>query len=235
MPICVGATNEYCERFLNCVLKNNLTQTVLLPTRGNNILDLLFTNVPSRILDITITEPFTPSCDHESITFRLHAPVSSNKTARGQYYNFRRADYDSINAYLESVNWIQHFNQANDNVHSFWDLISKELDYCIQTFVPFSKKNGNKARYPKNIRRLALAKKKTYKRCKTSINSKSKYLDLSRQYEEAVFQYNKNKEKTIIEDVSLNRFYSFVNGKLHAKYTVSALAKDDGIVAITVL
>ena len=45
-------------KILDCIQDSFLTQHVLLPTRGDNILDLVMSNVEGFVKNLTVGEPF---------------------------------------------------------------------------------------------------------------------------------------------------------------------------------
>ena len=51
------------EKFLECIQDSFFTQHVLLPTRGDNILDLVMSNEEGLVENLTVGEPFRTS-DH---------------------------------------------------------------------------------------------------------------------------------------------------------------------------
>ena len=225
VPSCTGSTCQ--SKFLSSVITNNLKQFIHEPTRDRNILDLLLTNEPSIILDVNISAPFTQSCDHDSIGVTIAIPPLQeliNKKRR----NFRKADYDGINKYLSTINWISLFQNSDRNVESFWGKISLILDYCIENFVPFSMKSkGKRTRPPKKLRKLAVKKKSLYKASKIDHSKKESYKEVSREYEKTVKDLNVEYESALMDEPSLSKFYSFIKGKLQQQETVPALQRND--------
>jgi len=55
--------------FLNCVTVLGFEQLVTLPTRGDNILDIVLCNNTAVVTNVKISEQFTKSCDHFSVCF----------------------------------------------------------------------------------------------------------------------------------------------------------------------
>ena len=88
------------------------------PTRGLNCLDLVLVSVPSLICNFCVVEPVAVSCDHSTVDFSilfLYMPTQP----RLLYPDFAKADYVSITAYLDSIDWL--LLQSNcSQVEGFW-------------------------------------------------------------------------------------------------------------------
>ena len=70
------------EVFSNILLDNFLTQMVLEPTRGNNILDLVLSNTPDCIYDAEVGEPFS---DHNTVSFKINLNPYWQKRTNKQF------------------------------------------------------------------------------------------------------------------------------------------------------
>ena len=92
------------ESDLNCKLKDILldhlmSQQVLEPTRGRNILDLVITTNEGLIRNLQVGEPFS---DHNSIVFEVK--ISSSKyISRKKVYKFTKANLDRLNELFNFV------------------------------------------------------------------------------------------------------------------------------------
>jgi len=215
------------DNFLEGILRNGLYQLVTTPTRGRNCLDLVLTNEPKHVTDICVTEPFSTTCDHDSVTFSVLAPGSTATPKIPKCSpNFRRANYRAINEYLSNVDWAVIAHRCSD-VNALWQEISNILNLCVNNFVPKQargKQNGPK--YPRNITKLLAKKRSTYKRDKT------KFREISKKYEKAVKEFHAKKELAVIESGDLGRFYSYVNSKSQCKISVPPLKLPDGSLAV---
>ena len=66
--------DESQVHFYNTVIGLGFTQFIDLPTRGDNILDVLLVNDPQLISNISIDEPFSTS-DHATVNFKVKVKV----------------------------------------------------------------------------------------------------------------------------------------------------------------
>ena len=91
-----------CALLLITFLFSSLS--VLKPTHGVNILDLLLTNNSAAITSVDIISSL-PGCDHEVLKFSLCLdPPSQPKTNR-VLFNFKAADFDHFRDILGNVPW----------------------------------------------------------------------------------------------------------------------------------
>jgi len=153
------------DTLLNFTVQQGYSQLVTQPTRDNNILDLVLTNEPVTICDVSVQQLFSTS-DHCQVCFKVFVEQSSNeeKDSNGDSY-FRcwnAADYDSMSVYLSTINWDRLFSY-NLTVDSMWSAFSDVLYTAIDLFVPtkaIKKVRNPRARhYPATVKRAAARKK----------------------------------------------------------------------------
>ena len=109
-------------KFLSCTLNCGLLQMVHQPTRGLNCLYLVLVSVPSVICNLCVVEAIAVSCDHSTVEFSILFSYMPTKP-RLSYPDFAKADYVSITAYLDSIDWL--LLQSNcSQVEDFWSEIS---------------------------------------------------------------------------------------------------------------
>ena len=109
--------------FVNFVINNNLHQLVCNPTWSENILALLLTNDNLAVINVTVLAPFSTS-DHSSISWytwfaAVSKPTNSNDPNISSF-NFTKANYEGLNSYLLTLDWVQIFSSLNPmDVESF--------------------------------------------------------------------------------------------------------------------
>ena len=88
------------ETFLDFANEHNLTQHVLTPTRGENILDLVMSVGSFQIDEVTVHETFSTS-DHNIITAKIltDLPTMVNKEIR----DFKNTDWSIIHMHLACI------------------------------------------------------------------------------------------------------------------------------------
>ena len=91
----------------------NLEQCVWIPTRGSNILDLLFANSPT-ISHVDVVDNL-PQADYDSIIFYLNALPPKQKVIHCLLYNYKKADFDIYQDTLCSALWdLARSNRVNN-------------------------------------------------------------------------------------------------------------------------
>ena len=81
-----------------------LEQCVRIPTRGSNILDLLFTNSPSTVSHVDVVDNL-PHTDHDLVIFSLNVLPPKQERVHRLLYNHKKADFDNYRDTLRSVPW----------------------------------------------------------------------------------------------------------------------------------
>jgi hypothetical protein len=205
--------------FLQTCAELNLSQLVLEGTRGPNILDLILTNHPQSVLEVSVSAPFTNTCDHNSIIAKIRMP-QQHTFAKTESQNFHKGDYTAMCNYLETVNWNLAFAHPTIDVQDMWNIFSAVLKYCISTFVPQRKPKSSKC--PPHIRKLLAKKITAYK------NNKSCYKKASREYDYAVKKHHLEIESSLVRANDKTRFFAYVNGKTSAKPCIPPVRTSTG-------
>jgi len=94
--------NSGTADFLQTVDDCFLVQHVLDPTRGDAVLDLIFTKGPDLVSDIKILHPLGNS-DHNMLLFTVHleCDITTSKKIR----DYKNGDYDKIQSILKDMDW----------------------------------------------------------------------------------------------------------------------------------
>ena len=111
------------QQFLLLIQNGFLMQHVLEPTRGWNVLDLVFSSPNELVDNVKICEP-VGSSDHDHIHFSktIQTRNTSKKRWRRNFYNGK---YKQIKINLASINWT---NLMEDKAATECQIISKQLD-----------------------------------------------------------------------------------------------------------
>jgi hypothetical protein len=130
------------EVFTDLVYDCFLTQHVNLPTRGDNILDLVLTTEPNMVENLQVIEHLS-TADHNIIVWDL---ITSTKMAEQnkENYCFHRAKYEEIKKILASKPWDVLFE--NKTTDEMWMIFKEILNDTTQEYVPIQKaykKNRN--------------------------------------------------------------------------------------------
>jgi len=86
----------------------SLEQCVSVPTRGSNLLDLVFTNRREMLSSIEVTDNL-PNTDHDCIEFVVDILPPKQIPIQRSLYNYKKTDFDQYRRSLEAVpgNWLK--------------------------------------------------------------------------------------------------------------------------------
>ena len=88
-----------------------LTQHVLEPTRGGNVLDLILSSQNELVDNVKVHEPLGSS-DHNQIHFNIK--VKTGTTYKKQWRrNFNKGKYKEMRTYLANIDWDNLLNGTN--------------------------------------------------------------------------------------------------------------------------
>lgn len=124
------------ESFLKLVNDCFLFQHVKSPTRGSNILDLVFSSEEGMVENLQVIDPLSNS-DHSMVFFSLlcNAVCKSDDCLNStMVYNFYKADYGKINQDIQGVNWEDELNGLN--IQEMWDKFLNIINSIIKKYVP---------------------------------------------------------------------------------------------------
>ena len=116
------------------ILCNSFDQIVTIPTRKNNILDLVLCRNLDPLPYVNIIPPLIDT-DHKFIQFCLPIYSMNNKVKESIYHrNFQKANYYDINEYIMNINWALELSRFT-NVNDRYDFL-QNLYTALDIFVP---------------------------------------------------------------------------------------------------
>ena len=103
--------------------------------RAGNTLDLLFTNIPDKIKNITILDR-DEAClsDHFGILLSIEFPVLRKKGPKKKVYNYNKANWMDLNYDLKHIDWDSYVG-ANDP-HISWPIFKAILLSLCDKYIP---------------------------------------------------------------------------------------------------
>ena len=158
---------------LLCDISSNssLQQLVVDPTRGNNTLDLVFTNTQNRINNVQVIDGIAGS-DHDGVSFDVSLKLQSAAVLSRYLFNFKRADFNQFRETLSTVPWDCCFLECS--IERAWtnfkDLLFAAADQCIPKFRLKQKKS--KSWLSDETLSLIKKKRRSYRMAKRSRNPK---------------------------------------------------------------
>ena len=125
------------QLFLDTFSNLSLEQLITMPTHvKGNILDLLLANNPQMVNEISVCSDFLVcKSDHFPILFKIKSKTRMKKAVKRKIYNFKRADWDSINSELSNINW-DHLLLSNDDIEFAWSRFKTKLIDITDKHIP---------------------------------------------------------------------------------------------------
>jgi hypothetical protein len=217
------------DEFFELFNSRGLFQHVVNNTRGNNILDLVFTNEKYSVTDLAVQPPLSGKADHDSVFFNLN--IQGKPEAETKYnFNWKRADITAINLELELMNWPIFFADCQ-TCDSMWVKFSSFCRNLIQKYVPVIPTCNNRTRFPKHIRKAFQRKWAAYKLRHTSLQHKNSYKQLCKSCRDLVSEFYLRHESNMLISPQYKKFYNYVNGKLAARPSLSGVVNGRGELA----
>jgi hypothetical protein len=220
--------------FVDCIQENALVQYVVEATRGNNILDLVFSNDPFLMHDVIVGVPLSTS-DHNTVDFKLNFcnAIFLNNTDK-VFTDFSAVDWDSFNEYLCNINWSDVYS-VDDDGDQRCSAFSSTLNNATSQFAPTSIKHVRKSAvhsYPHHIRKLISKKAFLWKKAKTFKTKQlhKSYRECASAVRRAIYAHTCQIEAKLIDSSNIGSFYRYVNKKLSSRCGVGCLKRDDGSV-----
>ena len=134
----IGSSCNICNKFVNILQKNFLTQHVQTATRARgmdtpHLLDLVITDTQEIIQDIDIHSPLGKS-DHAvlKINCKLNSSIAESDNSK---LNYKKGDYANLRNSLD-IDWVQLFGNCNNDINRMWDCFKNTLLSNIQIFIP---------------------------------------------------------------------------------------------------
>ena len=125
--------NTIYDLFLELFDDLGFHQFVQLPTRNDNILDLILSGDSMLISAIDVICPLASS-DHNTILFRLNDSVPQPTGDQAVSYNFSKGNYRLLNNYLSDIPW-DHLFQCCFSSDECWRLFKCYLFKGVHRFI----------------------------------------------------------------------------------------------------
>ena len=127
----LDSTEGEDQQFLFLIQENFLTQHVLEPTRGENVLDLVLSSQKELVDNVKIHEPLGNS-DHNQIHFDINVK-SKSKNKKTYRRNFHKGNYKDMRKYLAKLDWNNML--MNKTAIKYWNILKYEIERIIDKFV----------------------------------------------------------------------------------------------------
>jgi ribonucleases P/MRP protein subunit RPP40 len=224
-------TLDDSHSFLKCINDNFLIQCVENSTRGNNVLDLVFTSEENMIENLTVGEPFGTS-DHQIIRWYFSSIKETIKrNDEIKMHDYFKADYDGMREEISSIDFDEII--IGDSVEQDWDCFKLIMEKLKDKWVPFRRNKVGKCKWVNNsVTRRRRAKNKAWERYQNQKSQENleKYKIKLNKSNSTNRSAKRNYEKKLAGDVKSNNksFFAYVRSKQRTKDKVGPLKNNVG-------
>ena len=238
-----STSNNTESLFLDSLQSSYFTQFIKAPTHHRGLqtptlIDLIISNDPDFILDITHMPPFGKS-HHSVLHFLLNTGTSPSNLNPAVKYCMNRADFKGMKNYFSTIDW-DSILDTSLSVNEWWEIIFTHLNEAKNKFVPKIKHNNNNKTststrhlpVPETFQsklKLKRAAFKTFKKFPTQTNYNC-YAKYRNQVKKEARKAKINKEVSVARNAKTNpkEFFKYINCKLKPKEKIPNLANDNG-------
>ena len=133
------------KQILEIALDYNLQQMVTQPTRGDNVLDLVFTNTPSFVQDVKILPRLG---DHDIVLVDALLTPQRIKIPRRKVYLYKKGNFELINDDIQDfAKTLTDDNIAQSSVNKLWNDFKETVLTSIEKHIP-SRLSKNSTQLP---------------------------------------------------------------------------------------
>lgn len=132
---------------------------MVLPTRGEIILDLIISSDPDIISDVNVGNTFSTS-DHCYLFFRINCYLSPSYAKLVP--NYSKADWETIRLFFNStLQWDVEFE--GQDAEAMYEILLQKIKFMVDNFIPKKKKYFSKFAVWRNNETECLIKQKKQK------------------------------------------------------------------------
>ena len=192
------------NHFTKTVKDNFLWQMVDFPTRANNILDLVLTTIPEKIINLQGFDDILDT-DHKLISFDINFKIQRKVKVKRSTYNFKKANWPILKELLGRTPWDLCFvsNDVDESLSNWHDMfisaVNEHIPKCTLKNVnehpwidaelrsPIRKKNNQRNKLRRSQSPVDLEKYKLLRRITKQLIAK-KRKDHATKMKDSVFE-----------------------------------------------
>ena len=215
--------------FLDTVEDNLLTQLVSTPTRGKNILDLVFTGNIDMIDSCDVIPPLGSS-DHNGTLVKLKTLVTRQSETSRKVYLYSQGNYEDMDIEVCSYNWDTLFSTRRLNQN--WELFKNIYSSLVDKHVPYKMVKNNSRHKPPWCNSTAVKRAKRHQRSKWIQARQSQlnadmvlFEDAKQDTRLANLKAKSEYEDRLVKEVGKNpkRFFNYTRHFMRSSSTVEML------------
>ena len=218
--------------FVDTVNDHFLSQVVSEPTRGNNILDLVFVTDPSQVISCKVL-PSLGNSDHCVVKFESKLLIPRVNSEPRKVYLYSKGDYEGLNNHVKGTEWETLLD--SDDIDQNWINFKIEYDKAIETFIPHKfVKAGQRLKLPwsryKSVKKARAKHRSTQIRAReTGLFSDKCLADEAKEHlDSTILQAKGHYENKIVEQSFENpkRFWNYARHYSRSSSTIDVLEVD---------
>ena len=128
------------QTFIDMIQDHSLDQIVNVPTRDNNILDLIFTNVPDKVNRLVTLPPLGTS-DHDIVFAEFDISLDCNRKAPRKTFKFHKANWEEIKIFVYDK--LSEFSDYSDTEH-MWQHFRTTIQLALEKYMPVRRTSGKR-------------------------------------------------------------------------------------------
>lgn len=230
----LGYSDGHGACFFNLIQDCFLYQSVRVPTRRENILDLVLCTEEGMVGEVSVKEPLGTG-DHAMVFFKLYGYGKETIDQLGRVgLNYSKANYRLINEHLNKISWGGVFEGLDSN--QMWEKFMYYIKECVNKFVPeFKPKSRNgeyKAWYCKRIDKFRKKKSKCWEKFRRSDlpEDEANYKIALNQYTNEIRKAKTNFEVELAQGAKLDSkpFFQYIRKNSKIKQGIGKLVGREG-------
>ena len=231
-------TKPQYGKFINQTLldmgnDNMLSQLQRIPTRGDNILDLVYTTLPDQVQSI---ETVPGISDHDAVTVHLDTTVRYGRKKPRTVYVYKKGDMNGLRDEMESFK--DQFLQSQPmerSVETNWTMFKDKTFEAMDKFIP-QKKLSSWQDVPwmnATTKRLIRKKKRVWKKAKKHNNEQTwqEFRDMRKKVKQQMKKGYEDYVGGILENTmteSQKKFWQFINSQKKDSGGIPTLKTESG-------
>ena len=219
--------------FLEAVQDKLLSQMVMEPTRGSNILDLMFVSNPEMVESCDVILPLGQS-DHNGTKLEYKVNVKRTNSEPRKVFLYSKGDYPGFRKAVEDIEWERIFKHRT--LEQSWEVFKQIYYKLLDKFIPYKfikPKSKHKPPWYKS-RKIKIARRKQRTKfvhaSKTGLNAdRELYLKSQQETKLAVKQAKSEFEGILANKVKdePKKFFNYTRHFIRSTSTVETLIEND--------
>jgi len=220
------SATENCRLFLECLEDNFLIQHVRVPTRLDAVLDLVITNEPDMISEVTSLGQFGSS-DHNILSWSTVAYTKDIQDTK-LTLDYKKGDYDGLRKEVRSLNWDDILQSS---VSDGWIRFKDKLLELERKYIPVRSKRRSTKKAPwMTYKAVKLITHKHRVFAKYKDNKHPAYIRAAKEADLELRKSRRRFEEKLAENIKQDNksFYSYVRKGSTSRGKLGPLEDESG-------